>query len=78
MIYDYVMINSCHPNRNGDVNQSKSNQEMPGTPCDTTELQQNFEVFLQTLISQVLDSNFISEIVKENGEWCITHDDLLM
>lgn len=34
---------------------------------DSLAQKENFEVYLQTLISQVLDPNFISEIVKENG-----------
>lgn len=29
---------------------------------------ENFEVYLQTLVSQVLDPEFIPEIIKENGK----------
>lgn len=28
-----------------------------------------FQIYLQTLISQSLDTNFLNEIIKENGTW---------
>lgn len=36
-------------------------------------LRENFEVFLQTLVSQVLDPSFINEIVKENDKYFLSH-----
>ncbi|XP_023218824.1 coiled-coil domain-containing protein 82-like [Centruroides sculpturatus] len=39
----------------------------------THPLRENFEVFLQTLVSQVLDPSFITEIVKENDKYFLSH-----
>lgn len=43
------------------------------SPSDISSYLENFEVFIQTLISQALDSNFISDIVKDNDEYFLSH-----
>ena len=37
-------------------------------PDELTDHMATFEIFLQSLISQALDSNFLAEIYDENGE----------
>ena len=38
---------------------------------ETSQFQENFEVYIQALISQCLDANFLDEVFNDAGKWLL-------
>lgn len=61
-------VTSTSDKENGqELNQSGDAGELEQDDMMASHVE-NFEVFIQTLLSQALDSNFIAEIIRDKGE----------